>query len=119
MDYAEVWITWMGNAAVVFLMLSIMAILAIVGAAVTALRACAGCCSCCVGVYHSVVLIGLTVVRFNRFGTYCAENPGANATDSISPAIADDAKFLSNVIISIWILACFHSCCLNAGMSPG
>ena len=107
-DYAEVWIMWMKNAFIVYLLLSIMACLAIVGAAVTMLRACAGCCSCCVGVYHTVVLIGLTVVRYNKFGNYCAENSGADATASISPQIKEDGAFLGNVIMWMWILTCLH-----------
>ena len=118
MDYAEVWIMWMQNGFIVYLLLSIMACLSIVGAAVTMLRVCAGCCSCCVGVYHTVVLIGLTVVRFNKFGIYCTENTGADATATISPQLKEDGEFLSNVIIWIWILTCLHNCCLNAGMSP-
>ena len=111
-DYAEEWISWMQAAFICYLLLSIMAILGIVGAAMPALRLCAGCCSGCVGCFQAVVIIGLTVVRFNKFGTFCAENAGATADASISPKIAEGGMFLSNVIIAIWILSCCHNCCL-------
>ena len=71
-NYATIWKSWMTLAFWSFLILAVLGILAIVGAAVPAARCAAGCFGCCGLTFNLVVVIAVTVVRFNEAGSFCA-----------------------------------------------
>jgi len=50
--------------------------------------------------------------------TTCADDP-TKCPAQATPAVVEDSKFLKNVIVTMWVLLCFHCCLNNASMCPG
>ena len=84
-----------------FLVLAVLGILVVVSAVVPAARTLVGCCSCCGFLFNFIVIIAVTVVRYNEAGTFCAAPAGvANGSQVDVSSLYDQLNGIERVDIS-------------------